>query len=152
MITIAGAGVLLYRGTSEDWPGHPSLQSLGVTPVSTDPLIAALFAIDCQRLGKGVFLACRQAEVSHLQCHANVLEDVENEVAIGVVPMVFVRRFARWKIEAHKVRAILRALGFDMPESIGDKRSLQVHLDDARRLDFSEIEEFNRRLIAEAKS
>lgn len=36
----------LYRGTTLGWPGTPTTSGEGITPTSTDPLIATLFAVE----------------------------------------------------------------------------------------------------------
>ena len=40
----------LFRGTSEGWPGSPGTQQVGVTPASTDPIVATCFGTQCSPL------------------------------------------------------------------------------------------------------
>ena len=142
-------GPLLYRGTSSGWPGNPVLQALRITPTTTDPLVAALFAIECRRFGKGIFLVCPRSEVERRLGPANVLSEFESEVVVNVAPAEFAERFAHWTMAIENVREILLGLGFEVPEFIGDKRVLNDWLTDAKRLSTMEIAEFDRRLMLE---
>jgi hypothetical protein len=41
-----GVWPYLFRGTSIGWPGNKTLQKVKMTPTSTDPFVATLFALD----------------------------------------------------------------------------------------------------------
>lgn len=43
--------VQLFRGTTPGFPGNPVLQQLGITPASTDPLVATVFALEGKAIG-----------------------------------------------------------------------------------------------------
>jgi hypothetical protein len=141
---------LLYRGTSSGWPGNPVLSSLRITPTSTDPLVATLFAIECQRFGKGIVLGCRRAAVERLVGPSNVLSAIESEVVIDVTPLEFVERFVEWIIGVDAARNALVEMGFEVPTFVGDKRVLDDWLSRSPRLDAAATAEFNRRVILEA--
>lgn len=143
-------GPLLYRGTSSGWPGNPVLSDLRITPTTTDPLVATLFAVECQRFGKGIVLGCRRSMVERLMGPSNVLSAIESEVVIDVAPLEFVERFAEWIIGVDQARTALVEMGLDVPAFIGDKRVLDDWLCRSTRLDAAAIAEFNRRVISEA--
>lgn len=139
--------MFLFRGTSDGWPGNPATQRFQVTPTTTNPFIATLFAVECQRLSSGVVLACLKSDVEHLIGASNVLSEVEQEVVVDVAPAEFSRRFAHWKCEVTKARAVLLELGYEVPEYIGDKNTLNTWVNDAPRLDDEVAIEFHRKIF-----
>ncbi len=141
---------LLYRGTSSGWAGNPVLRSLRITPTTADPLIAALFATECQRFGRGIILACPLSAVAGLIGTPNVLAEIENEVVVNLAPVEFAERFAQWTIRIEEAAAVLNSLGLKVPAVIGDKRMLNDLLTESARLSATEIAEFDRRLIWKA--
>lgn len=73
-----------------DWPGNPCLQQLQLTPTSSDPLVAALFGIECQRFGKAVLLLAKRDDFPGLETgNANWLEAIEQEIVVPLAPAEF---------------------------------------------------------------
>ena len=136
----------LYRGTSRDWPGSEATQLLGISSLSSDPLIAVLFGLECRRHGEGVLLAVPNRDVRNLFCAANVLADIESEVAVRIPPRDLLS-YAAVMIPAEVARDILRNMGFDLPEVIASYRRLRNELIDTLkrgwRLSPSQIDQFD---------
>ncbi len=125
------------------------LASLRVTPTSSDPLIAALFAVNCRRFGNAVFLACHYNTVLPYVGSSNCLSELEKEFVIDVAPLEFAERFAEWVLDSVHPCGILTEMGFEVPEFIGDRRSLKNWIFSSPRLTSEQIAEFNRRVLLE---
>jgi hypothetical protein len=138
-------GPLLYRGTTPGWPGSRGLQAAGVTPMTTDPLVATLFALECLRHGPAIIQFCERAAVAGLLQPGNVLADLEREVVISVSPAEFTDRFECGIIDVHVAREILSELGYELPPTVADKWDLHNLLKSTPRLRDSDVREFDRR-------
>lgn len=141
---------MLYRGTSSGWPGNPVLQELRITPTTTNPLVAVLFGIECQRFGRGIVIACDRRDVEKLIGPSNVLSSLESEVVIDVPPTVFAERFGNWIIDVGVARQILTDMGIETPQLIRDKEQLQQELQRLGVMTPEQIAAFNERLVAGA--
>lgn len=137
--------ILLYRGTTPDWPGSKGLQAIRVTPTTSDPLVATLFGLECLRFGPAIVQMCNQAAVSSLLEPANVLADLEKEVAVGLPPDEFTRRFAESFLPVLVARDILAELGFELPPTVANKVALQGLLKSTPRLRSEDIAVFEAR-------
>jgi hypothetical protein len=136
-----------YRGTTREWPGSEALQSLNLTPVTTDPLIATLFALESSRFGEGVVYLCLKSEVAEMIDSGNVLSELERELVIGVSPKEFAERLVAITIEAQSARTILAEMGYELPARIADKNILDWHLRASARLRDQDVASFDARVM-----
>lgn len=119
---VAPAETYLFRGTTADWPGNPSLQRAGVSPTSTNPAMATNFAIESSRFGDGVIHIVNGGRVPLTA--GNVLSHLEAEVVVNLPPNVLAAR-AELTITVGQARQILRELGIDTPPSLAGKEALR---------------------------
>jgi hypothetical protein len=133
----------LYRGTTLGWPGSTALQSAGITPTSSDPLVATLFAVECRNHGQAIVQICERRAVEHSITDRNVFFGLEKEVALAIKPDTFSQQFVVKYIAVQTALQILSGLGFEMPPAIYGKRGLQTLLESTPRLSDRAIREFN---------
>ncbi|NOT09808.1 MAG: toxin [Gemmatimonadales bacterium] len=164
--TAAGAGVTeaalqsgddaagaLFRGTSEGFPGSSGLQRVGVTPTSTDPLVATVFGTESQNYGKGVVQIATAADLEGVTLsQGNVLAALEKEVAVELLPLQFAER-AGAQITAAEARGILERMGHVLPGQIRGPAGVSQVLGTTPRLTPDEIKLFvqEARLISAAR-
>lgn len=118
----------LYRGTTEGWPGNEVLREERITCTTTDPLVAAIFGVECRNHGHAVILMARANDFPGLVGPPNIFEMIESSVNIMVPPEDFARRVER-VLEVDEVLRILRDLGFGgVPVRIRDRSALQEAL------------------------
>ena len=125
------------------------LRGLQVTPTSADPLVATLFALNCRRFGKALFLACEYNAVERFIGTPNCLAEMEKEVVVDVAPLVFAERFAEWVLDPEVPHRILTAMGFDLPAYIDDRRTLIEWIFSSPRLSDDQTSEFDQRILQE---
>jgi hypothetical protein len=128
----------LFRGTSAGYAGNPALQRLGVTPTSTDPLIATLFAADSARYGSGVVLITSRRVVPTIE--GNVLSALEAEVGVELAPAVFATRAISIPIEVS--RNALAKMGFETPAILGSRDALSAAIRSAPRLTQDQVRSY----------
>jgi hypothetical protein len=136
-----------YRGTSRNWPGSQALQLLNLTPISTDPLVATLFAVESARFGEGVVYMCRRSAVAELIAPGNVLSELERELVVGVSPKEFAERFVTATVDAQYARTVLAEMGCELPAQIADKNVLDWHLRTSARLREQDLTIFDARVL-----
>lgn len=103
--------------------GPPALQQLGVTPASTDPAIATLFAIESSNYGAGVVhIASPQAMRGASAAGKNVLAGAEREIGVRMSPADFATRSRT--IPVAESLAILQSMGINTPARIYSKAAL----------------------------
>ncbi|WP_017324319.1 RHS repeat-associated core domain-containing protein [Synechococcus sp. PCC 7336] len=140
-------GTPLFRGTTRDFPGNPILQRLGISPASTDPLVATVFALEGKaRGGDPIVLFGNAQDFGSPDINlGNVRRTLEREVAVGMSPSDFARN-APNSISADRARQILSELGVaDLPPSIGSVQEATQILENTPRLTPEQILEFTRR-------
>lgn len=138
-----GADHFLYRGTSVGWPGTPGVQRVGITPATTDPLVATLFAIECSRHGSGVVYLARTALIANRIVSSNWFAELECEIGLRLTPLEFAQEFAGSQIQVGRAREILRKLDVEVPEVISNRRQLDRELERRQQLTDRQIVEFN---------
>jgi RHS repeat-associated protein len=133
----------LFRGTSEGWLGHPSLQKVGISPTSTDPAIATIFAIESTTQGgKGVVHIAASSDLAGVHFEApNTRAEVELEVPVGVSPSEFAQR-ASITITVEQAREILAGMGIPTPPRIYGKRAIEDAIIDTPRMSPEQTQEF----------
>ena len=128
-----------FRGTTEGYEGNASLQRLGITPASTDPLVSTLFATEAEQYGKGVVYIASTNDLKGVTIsEGNVLSDLEREVGINILPKDFSDR-ASIEISSQDARNILKDMGYSLPNNIYDKSHLNSMLKSTPRLNADEI-------------
>jgi len=96
----------LYRGTTEGWRGHPVLPGPEITCTTTDPLVAALFAIECRNHGHAVVMAARRDRFEGLIGPANHFDIIESAVNLLISPLDFAQGAVT--LEVDQVWEVLR--------------------------------------------
>ena len=138
--------IILFRGTTEGFPGHPALQRLGISPASTDPLVATVFALEGKaKGGNAVILFGTKQQLGNPAVDlGNVRRILEREVGVGLTPSDFARN-APNSVPVDKARQILSELGIaDLPPSIQSTDEATRILKNTPRLSPEQILEFVR--------
>lgn len=122
-----------------------------MTPTSTDPLAATLFAVRCRSFGEAVVLVVRLEQVAEFVGDENIFSKLESEVTLSLRPADFAMR-AIMKIDVATALDILVRMGFEVPTIIsGTKR-----MDDAIRESYSRGDRLTsdqiQRFVSEARS
>jgi len=142
LLGIDDAANLFFRGTSEGFAGSPTLQEIGVTPVSTDPVVATIFAIEAENYGRGVVHIASRSDLAGVEIlKGNVLAHLEREVGIGILPAEFARR-ASITITASQARNILSGMGIHIQLSIRGPAAVDAVLRATPRLTSEQIQQF----------
>lgn len=129
-----------FRGTAEGWIGSETLRQIGVTPVSTDPVVATIFATYAAQYGDGVVQIAMSVDVEGVPIEAgNVLQALEQEVAVGVTPTEFARR-ASTTIAVMQSHSILEELGVSLPRLIADPSGVDLVLRNSPRLTVEQVQ------------
>lgn len=115
--------ISIFRGTSAGWPGNPSVQALGVTPVSLDPAVGTIYALESRvHGGQPILLYGRRAAFGQDLNLGNIdpmRRRLEREVSMGVDPSTF-ERLAPRSIDADSAREVLIGMGYNIPSSVRD--------------------------------
>jgi RHS repeat-associated protein len=130
----------LLRGTTAGYPGSPALQRIGVTPTTTDPVVATLFATEASRYGEAVVLIAPRASLPTIE--GNVLAALEAEVGVELTPLEFAARAQ--SVSLDQARSALGQLGIVTPAAIPNKAALDGALRSSPRLTADQIDAFLR--------
>ena len=142
-----------YRDTSLGWPGNPNPQSSEITCVSTDPLVATLFAIECRSRGAAAVLIASRSRFRVLEADPTNLIDVrltasfaaENAVNLQVSAADF-ERSAEIVVDVDEAIDLLGRMGFGtLPARLGRREAL----DDEIRSSYNEGNRLTVRQLAE---
>jgi filamentous hemagglutinin len=141
----------LYRGTTEGWPGNPSLQEEQITCATTDPLVATLFAIHCRNYGQALVLVARKNLFDESIGPPNFFSVIESAVNLRLPPVEFAR-VAEIRLSVDRSVDILSELGFpNIPARLKDKSTLQQELAESHaagvRLTKGQLQVFNLRIF-----
>jgi hypothetical protein len=147
-----------YRGTTRGWEGSSNSIELGITFVSTDPLVATLFAIECRNHGQPAVLILSKevapvlAEVTPERINPVdiTFDGLERAVKLAASPSDL-ERMASYIVDVDDAIVVLNELGFeDIPVRIGSKSELNRYLADnyasGVRLSLKQIREFDSRI------
>jgi hypothetical protein len=137
----------LYRGTTPHWPGSEPLRTLRITPTSTDPLVATIFALECLRFGPAVVQIVLREAVADRIDQPNVLSALEREVVLAMPPEEFSRDHACLQVSAYEAREVLAEIGYELPVSMANKQVFQTLIATSARLRQTDIREFNRLIL-----
>jgi hypothetical protein len=141
----------VYRGTTVGWPGNDVLQQLQMTPVTSDPLVAALFAIENVRNGPAVVYVARKVDIAFHLGSPNVLAGIECEYAITVRPAEFIERFVVRQITINELRSVFEEIGVELPVTIASRFKLDRELESRPRLTEEQISAFDAMIMGAAE-
>lgn len=133
----------LFRGTSEGFEGLSSLQRLGLTPTSSDPVVATVFATNAENYGKGVLQVALPKNLQGVEFTSNVLSEMEREIAVGIKPAEFTSKVTL-TITSTEARGILGDMGIKLPSKVKLDELSNV-LRETPRLNAAQIDEFYKR-------
>jgi filamentous hemagglutinin len=139
--------VQLFRGTSRGFPGNPVLQKLGITPASTDPLVATIFSLEGKAVGGDAVVlngGMRNFAGGDIDL-GNVRSSLEREVQVNMPPSQFEAQ-APNAIPVDVARQILSDMGIaDLPPTITNSYQATQILESTPRLTPEQIQEFLQR-------
>jgi len=118
-----------------------------MTPVTTDPLVATLFALECRRYGPSVVHLASKSSVAQIIGCGNKFAELECEIGLTVTPLEFAANHSTRCLPVEVARSILHDLGFPLPAVISSKWWLQIELQASVRLTDTEIVEFDRQAM-----
>nr|WP_238691736.1 LysM domain-containing protein [Xanthomonas arboricola] len=136
--------VQLFRGTTQGFPGNPVLQQLGITPASTDPLVATVFALEGKAIGGDAVIltgGMRRFGAGDIEV-GNIRSSLEREVQVNMRPSQF-EALAPNSIPVDTARKVLSDMGVaNLPPTItGSHQATQI-LETTSRLTPAQIQEF----------
>jgi hypothetical protein len=134
-----------FRGTSKGYPGNRTSQILGLTSISTDPVVATIFATQSQtRHGVTglvhVAMPNDLADLRFVEGHP-AYRELELELRIELQPAEFSKR-ASITLTAQEARAILSDMEIELPSKIYSHNAITETLRNTSRLEFSQIQTF----------
>ena len=119
-----GPGKYLFRGTLPSSAFSKPYQGLGVTPTSTDPIVATLFACRYRMMGSAVVLLALKSEFIELLDGPNLTSFYyECAVNLELPPDKFEMR-CQHSISIDDSLAILEKLGYRLPSKLPDLSAL----------------------------
>ncbi len=134
-----------FRGTSEGYAGNRTSQILGLTSVSTDPLVATIFATQSQtRHGvTGVVHVAMQNDLIGLRFVEGhpAYSELELEFRLEVHPEEFSKR-ASITLTAQQAREILKDMTIELPTKIYSHGAITETLRHTPRLRLAQIQTF----------
>jgi hypothetical protein len=143
----------LYRGTTPGWPGTEGIQQARVTPTTTDPLVATLFAIESRNHGRGIILVGLRRSFEGLIGKPNYFAIVECAVNVMLPPVEFAGRVVR-EVDIERSIEILTGMGYRLPVRIAKGALLSI-LNDTHsasdRLNLEQIRHYNRCIFEETQ-
>jgi hypothetical protein len=135
----------LYRGTTVDWQGNECLQRERLTPITSDPLVATIFGLECARHGRAVIYLANASAAAEFLLPGNVLAELECELVVSMPPREFVSRVAFGIVGVAEARHVLTEVSFELPATVSSRRAISRALKDLPRLTPEQIAEFDRR-------
>ncbi len=137
-------GSPLFRGTTEGYPGSRMLQRVGVTPASTDPVVATIFALESKNYGTAVLKVALPQDLQGVVIGAgNTRAALEAEVGVELTPTEFSER-ASVTITADQARGILGKMGVKLPSTVNGIEQSTSLLKNTPRLSESQIRTFTK--------
>ena len=125
-------------------PGNPVLQQLGITPASTDPLVATVFALEGKAIGRDAVVltgGMRRFGAGDIDL-GNVRASLEREVQVNMQPRQF-EALAPNSIPVDTARQVLSDMGVaKLPPTITSSQQATQILEATSRLTPAQIQEF----------
>ena len=145
------ANIPIFRGTSEGFPGSKANQLIGVSPASTDPVVATLMATESNNSGKGIVYLSNTKQFAEVGVTENVLNEMEKEIAANVSPSEF-PQYSLSSITAEQATGILKSeFGINIPAKIA-KGDISRVIAQTRSLTKKEITTFIEKATKLAKT
>lgn len=130
----------LFRGTSKGFAGNKATAFGGVTPTSSEPVVATIYAVEGQNYGEGILHVALPEQFIGKEVAANVRKPLEREIVIGVTPTEFANQ-SILTISADQARGILEKLGIKIPSRVTRETATRV-LEETLRLTKEQINQF----------
>jgi RHS repeat-associated protein len=108
-----------FRGTTVGYPGNPVLQRLGLTPTSTQPAVATVFATvaETEYGGNGVVYIVSSNDLASVLTSPGNDYAYEFEAVFEILPLDFART-ASTSVSATGARSILASMGVSIDSRI----------------------------------
>jgi hypothetical protein len=129
----------VFRGTTKGFDGSAGTQRVGVTPTSSDPGVATIFATHSQQFGDAVVQIASPEDIAGVERFPGYIAS-EAEVGVDMSPAEFASR-ASTEIPVGAAREILSGMGIDIPSRIGIG-DLSPVLENTPKLTPSQIAQF----------
>ncbi|WP_327286469.1 putative T7SS-secreted protein [Streptomyces sp. NBC_01205] len=133
----------LFRGTTHGFEGSPGVQDLTITPTSTDPGVATVFATRAQEFGDAVVQVIPRSSLDGVETYHGYIRR-EAEVPVGLSPAELTAR-ATAQIPSAVARDILGDMGIHVPGRVGQSDIDPLLEYDVPKLTPEQISEFVRR-------
>ena len=150
LIGLAASEVKYYfRGTIEGFEGGAGLQKAGITPTTSDPAVATMFATYAKKFGKGELQIAVPEELQGVKAYepnVEALGPIEKEIPLGITPKAFAERTSL-KISVDDARKILGDMGVKLPGQINTIDDLNRNLKEIPKLSQKQIDEFYNRAV-----
>lgn len=135
-------GTNRLRGSGEVFPGSPGVQRAGVTPTSTDPVVATAFATDGENFGAGTLFVASGDDVAGVtRLPGKVRAATESEVVFDILPTEFAER-AGTEVSAAQARAALGELGVKVPSRFPNVQAATQFVDLSKPLTPEQVQAF----------
>lgn len=109
-------GNFLFRGTTEGYLGGRATQEIGITPTSTDPRIATIFANNSSKHGTAIVQIFNKEDIDSSKILERNTFDFEKEVGINMLPNDL-SKLSSLQISAKDATSILREMGYNIPSN-----------------------------------
>lgn len=132
--------IYYFRGTSVGYQGnHPEVG----TPVSTDPIVATIFAVHSNQFEESgiVYIATNEDLAGLAIGPGNYFRKIEHELWVFTTPEDFAQR-ASISISSSEARNIAISLGVNVSSRISSPGDVRYEIDNTRRLSQNEIRSF----------
>lgn len=134
-----GPGAYLFRGALPSKSFDSPYEGIGVTPTSTDPIVATLFACRYRMRGPAVILISLKSDYNELLDGPNLSSfGYELAVNIDLPPDEFERR-CLCQVPVELSLQVLREMGYSVPSKIADHDGLAQSLQQTPRMYFEQI-------------
>ncbi|WP_245880535.1 RHS repeat domain-containing protein [Streptomyces zhaozhouensis] len=133
----------LFRGTTRGYAGSSGTQRVGITPTSSDPGVATIFATHSAQYGDDVVQIIPTSALDGVPTHAGYIR-AEAEVAVELPASELAQR-ATIEIPSATAREILGDMGIDVPRNVPLDQLSSV-LENTPKLSTDQINQF----VAEA--
>ncbi|MFD6331551.1 putative T7SS-secreted protein [Streptomyces niveus] len=130
----------LFRGTTKGFDGSPGVQRHGITPTSSDPGVASVFATQAERFGDAVVEIYPRAALDGVPVHQGYIAR-EAEWPIELSPAELSSR-ASAQVPSAVAREILSEMGIHVPRRIGNEDIDPLLADDVAKLTPEQITQF----------
>jgi len=136
----------IFRGTSVGFEGNAAQKALGISPGSTDPAVATMFATQSENYGEGILYISNTRLLGQVGLTANVLKETEIEVAAKIKPADYAK-YAQGYITASEARSILKSIGVEVPSRISRNTNISTLLEGRTKMTKEQIDKFTTKAL-----